>query len=194
MSADPRWALYARCSRDDQNGESQMARLREWAEREGYEVAVERTDYASGRNVQRPEMQALMAEAHGHHIHGIAVCKVDRWARSVLHLSTTLRELHDLGVEFVAVDQGLRISREGSDPTSQLILNVLASVAEWEASIISERTKESLAYLKAQGKRLGRPPGKGRPAAPSVVTLHPEGGSETTVFSPRRRPEESQSR
>jgi DNA invertase Pin-like site-specific DNA recombinase len=156
-----RVALYGRVSTNDQEGGSQLARLREWAAREGHEVVLERVDTATGRHVQRPGLTEVMAEARGHHVHVVAVCKVDRWARSVLHLASTVRELHELGVEFVAVDQGLRISRSRGDPTSELILNVLGAVAEWEASIISERTKESLAHLKATGKRLGRPPKKG---------------------------------
>jgi DNA invertase Pin-like site-specific DNA recombinase len=155
-------ALYARTSTSDQDGNSQLERLREWARHEELEVVLERADVASGRLVRRPGADEILAEARGHHIQVVAVCKVDRWARSVLHLASTVRELHELGVEFVAVDQGLRISRDRGDPTSTLILNVLGAVAEWEASIISERTKESLAHLKASGKKLGRPPKKSR--------------------------------
>ncbi len=41
----------------------------------------------------------------------------------------------------------------------KLLLGVLAAVAEFEKALIIERTKEGLARAKAQGKRLGRPPG-----------------------------------
>lgn len=152
-------ALYARVSTTDQDGSSQIARLRAWADREGRQVTIERTDEATGKNVRRPGLEAIMQEARGHHIRSVAVAKVDRWARSVLDLSSTLHELRDLGVEWVAVDQGLRISPDRSDPTSKLILDVLGAVAEWEASIISERTRQGLAHRKALGVRLGRPPG-----------------------------------
>jgi DNA invertase Pin-like site-specific DNA recombinase len=153
-----RVAIYARVSGPGQSVDSQLARLRAWAAGDGNEVAVEAMDTASGRHVVRPGMDRVMAEARGHHVQIVAVVKVDRWARSIQHLSTTLAELHGLGVGFVAVDQGLRISPGRGDPTATLILHVLGAVAEWEASIISERTKESLAFLKSQGKRLGRPP------------------------------------
>ncbi len=153
-----RVALYARTSTSDQDGSSQLERLREWARREGHEILLERTDVASGRLVRRPGMDAVMAEARGHHVQLVAVAKVDRWARSVQHLAASVAELHELGVEFVAVDQGLRVGKDRSDPTATLILHVLGSVAEWEASIIRERTREALAALKARGVRLGRPP------------------------------------
>ncbi len=177
-----RVGLYSRVSTEGQDATPQLDRLREWAAREGHTVVLERTDVASGRLVRRAGADEIMAEARGHHIEAVAVCKIDRWARSVQHLAATVRELHDLHVEFVAVDQGLRISRDRGDPTATLILHVLGSVAEWEASIISERTKESLRALRARGVRLGRPPRKGMPAAPSAATPVPAGGSETTLL------------
>ena len=158
-ASTPKTALYARVSTTDQKGASQIARLNQWAKNEGRKVAIRKIDNATGKNIRRPGIDLIMQEARGHHINTIAVTKVDRWARSVRDLSNTLHELQDLGVEWVAIDQGLRISPDRSDPTTKLILEVLGAVAEWEASIISERTRQALAYLKAKGKRLGRPPG-----------------------------------
>jgi DNA invertase Pin-like site-specific DNA recombinase len=133
--------------------------LREWAAKEGRTVALERTDEATGKYMRRPGLEGIMQEARGHHLRSVAVCKVDRWARSVMDLSSTLHELRDLGMEWVAVDQGIRISPDRSDPTSTLILNVLGAVAEWGASIISERTRQGLDHRRRLGIRLGRPPG-----------------------------------
>jgi DNA invertase Pin-like site-specific DNA recombinase len=45
-----------------------------------------------------------------------------------------------------------------SDPVSQLLLNVVSWLVEQERKAASERTREKLAKLKAEGKRLGRPP------------------------------------
>lgn len=166
----PRVAIYARVSTSDQDGTSQIVRLREWANREGYRVALERTDTATGKNVRRPGLEKILNEARARRVQVVAVVKVDRLARSVLHLSAVLHELRELRCGFVAVDQGIRISRDHSDPTSDLILNVLGAVAEWEGSIISERTKESLAALRSRGVRLGRPRKKGIPLVLSEPT------------------------
>ncbi len=152
-------ALYARVSTTDQKASSQIARLNQWAKEKGRKVVLKKIDNATGKNIHRPGIDLLMQEARGHHVNSIAVTKVDRWARSVRDLSNSLHELQDLGIEWVAIDQGIRISPDRSDPTTKLVLEVLGAVAEWEASIISERTKQALAYLKANGKRLGRPPG-----------------------------------
>ena len=150
-----RVALYARVSTDDQDAGSQLGRLREWALAAGFAVTAEGVDVASGRLARRPEFDRLLSLARGHHIHALAVAKVDRAARSVQHLAGVVAELHRLGVDFHAIDQGLTVAR--SDPTSKLILSVLAAVAEWEADIISERTRDALAAKKAAGVRLGRP-------------------------------------
>lgn len=140
-------ALYGRVSTSDQDGASQLDRLRKWAADSNTPrtIVLAEVDSATGKNVRRPVLERIMAEARGHHVRSIAVVKVDRWARSVMDLSATLHELRDLGVEWIAVDQGIRISPDRADATSKLILDVLGAVAEWEASIISERTKQALA-------------------------------------------------
>ena len=143
-------AIYARVSTADQDAGPQIVRLREWAQRSGFQVTLERTDVASGRLVRRPGAEEIMAEARGHHVHAVAVCKVDRWARSLQHLAATVEELHRLGVEFHAVDQGLAVRR--GDPTAMLILSILGACAQWEASIISERTKDGLRGKVGRGR------------------------------------------
>ncbi len=137
-----RVALYARVSTRMQDAEPQLVRLREWAARQGFEVYMERTDLASGRLVRRSGADEILREARGHHVHVVAVAKVDRWARSLQHLAASVEELHSLGVDFYAVDQGLAVRQR--DPTAMLILSILGACAQWEASIISERTKDGL--------------------------------------------------
>src|SRR4029077_10551567 len=178
--ASMRAAIYARVSTSDQEAASQIARLREWAARMGHQVAFERTDVASGKHSVRPGMEAVMAEARGHPVQIRAVAKVDRWARSIQHLASSVHELYELGVEFVAVDQGLRVSRDRTDPTSTLILHVLGAVAQWEESIISERTKEGLRHARAGGKRLGRPPKTTVSQPPSAPDAAPTRAPEPT--------------
>lgn len=158
--ADQRVGVYGRVSTPGQDATPQLVRVREWAPAARLTVHMERVDVASGKLVRRPGQEEIMQAARGHHIHAVAVSKVDRWARSIQHLSSTVNELHALGVDFYAVDQGLAVRPK--DPTSKLILNVLGAVAEWEASIISERTKDSLAAKKAAGVVGGRKTGARR--------------------------------
>lgn len=111
-------------------------------------------------------MDTVIAEARGHLIQTVAVVKADRWARSVQHIATSVADLHELSAEFFAVDQGLRVDRDPNGPTATLILRILGSVAEGEASDVSrECTKETLGTLGARTKRgfdLCRRTGKSR--------------------------------
>ncbi len=150
-----RVALYARVSTPDQDPEPQLDRLREWVKRQGFEVALEEADVASGRNSNRAGLDHIMRRARGHHVHAVAVVKIDRWARSLLDLRRTIEELHGLGVDFHAVGQGLRFNP--NDSMSKALVNFLGIIAELEADLISERTKEALEARRRSGVKLGRP-------------------------------------
>lgn len=150
-----RVGLYARVSTADQNGEAQLARLREWAKMQGYEIALEHCETASGRLVRRPQQDEIMRAARGRHIDEVAVCKVDRWGRNMRHLANSVQELRDLGVGFHAIDQGIHTGKNNA--MGDLVLHIMGSIAQMEAELISERTKDALAHRKAQGKKLGRP-------------------------------------
>lgn len=155
VSNPRRVGIYARVSTDEQDPEPQVERCRQWATSNGHEVVGAWVDVASGRDNNRSAQQRLMGEAMGRRVTLVLTAKVDRWARSLSHLDESIRVLRDRGIEFYVVDQGLWV-RPG-DPTSELICNVLGSVAQWEGSIISERTKDKLHELKRRGVRLGAP-------------------------------------
>ena len=63
---------------------------------------------------------------------------MDRFGRSVLHLSTVIAALDRQGVRFIAISRG--IDTDASNPASRLMLTILAGVAEFECEIICERT------------------------------------------------------
>lgn len=150
-----RVGIYARVSTTGQDLDGQVDRCRRWAEGQGHEVAGIYTEKVSARSSDRPAQLSLMGEAMGRRVQVVAVAKVDRWARSMSHLTASVEKLANRGIQFVAVDQGLHVVP--GDPTSELILGVLGAVGQWEASIISERTREALARKKEAGVKLGRP-------------------------------------
>jgi DNA invertase Pin-like site-specific DNA recombinase len=73
----------------------------------------------------------------------------------VLHLSQQLASLTSYGVRFIAASQGL--DTDASNPSSRLMLTILAGVAEFEREVIKERTLSGMRAAKANGKILGRP-------------------------------------
>jgi len=149
-------AVYARVSTTDQNCDLQLRELREYITRRGWESAGEFVDAGvSGSKASRPALDQLMSAAARREFDCILVWKIDRFGRSVLHLSQQLGALTSYGVRFIAVSQA--IDTDASNPSSRLMLTILSGVAEFEREIIVERTRAGVRAAKARGAQLGRP-------------------------------------
>src|SRR5689334_19446762 len=124
-------AIYARVSTTDQNCEMQLRELREYAGRRGWTITEEYVDSGwSGVKASRPALDKLMADASQHRFDVLLVWKLDRFGRSVLNLVEGLNKLASYGVRFIATSQA--IDTDQANPTSKLILWILAAVAEFE--------------------------------------------------------------
>ena len=88
----------------------------------------------------------------------LVVSELSRLGRSTGEVIELVNELVRKKVRFVAIKQNLSISN-GHDMTSKIIVTLFGLMAELERDLISMRTREALAALKAQGKVLGRPKG-----------------------------------
>jgi DNA invertase Pin-like site-specific DNA recombinase len=83
----------------------------------------------------------------------VLVFKLDRAFRSVKHMHDTLAAWELVGVSF----QSLRERFETSTALGRLLLNLLASLAEFELELIRERVKAGMERARRQGKKIGRP-------------------------------------
>ncbi len=150
-----RAAIYARVSTDRQETENQLIALRGYADRAGLEVVHEYSDFdLSGYRRYRPELERLKREARGHRFQVVLVTKIDRLARSLKQLLETIEEFDRLELDLVTLD-GRGDTRT---PQGKLFFQVTGAFAEFEGSLISERTKLGLARARAQGKRIGAKP------------------------------------
>jgi putative DNA-invertase from lambdoid prophage Rac len=150
-----RAAIYARVSTTDQNCEMQLRDLREYCERRGW-TAEEYVDTGfSGAKVSRPALDKLMRDARRKEVDVVLVWKVDRWGRSIRNLVDSVGELDRLGIRWIATTQN--IDTDEHNPTSRLILHIMAAVAEYERELIRERVRAGMSTAKVRGKRLGRP-------------------------------------
>lgn len=84
----------------------------------------------------------------------LVVTKLDRLARSVVHLGSILESLTAKGVHLKIV----ALNVDTSDATGKLMLNVMASVAQFEREMMLERQREGIVKAKAEGKYKGRKP------------------------------------
>jgi DNA invertase Pin-like site-specific DNA recombinase len=150
-----RVALYARVSTlNNQDPEMQLAELREYAGRRGWEIVEEFTDQGvSGCKESRPALNQLMSDACRRRFDAILVWKIDRFGRSLKHLVNSLAELAALGVDFI----NLRDNLDLSTPSGRLMFQIIGAMAEFERALIQERVRAGIRNARAKGKRLGRP-------------------------------------
>ncbi len=173
-----RAAIYARVSTVDQHCEMQLRELREYCQRRGWTIAGEYVDTGwSGAKANRPELDRIMRDAAAHRCDAVLVWKLDRFGRSVLNLSEQLQRLSSHGIRFLAISQA--IDTEQSNPTSRLLLHMLAAVAEFERELIKERVKAGMAAAKHKGTRVGRP--KVALDQRRVLKLHKSGFSQRAI-------------
>ena len=156
INTTKRVALYARVSTLDkgQDPETQLVQLRGYAQTRNFEVITEFIDYASGTTEDRTQYKLMMAAAKKRKIDGVLVWRYDRFARSTQALVNALKEFQSLGIDFISYQENI----DTNTPTGELIFHVMASLAQFESSLISQRVKAGMARAKAQGKHIARPP------------------------------------
>ena len=136
---------YARVSTSDQNLELQLDALKEAGCRRVFE------ETASGANTARPQLRdALEFLRPGD---TLVVWKLDRLARSVQHLIEIIEQLHKRGCGFRSLTEAIDTTTAGG----RLIFHIFGALAEFERSIIRERTMAGLDAARARGRKGGRP-------------------------------------
>lgn len=151
-------ALYARVStgEDRQTPETQLRHLREYAQRRGFSVAGEYVDEGSGRSEEgRPEYQRLREGARRRAFDIVLVWRYDRFARSTQALVNALKEFQALGVDFISHQEQINTT---TPPQGEMVFGFMASLAQFESSLISERVKAGMQRAKEEGTHVGRPP------------------------------------
>jgi DNA invertase Pin-like site-specific DNA recombinase len=137
---------YARVSTDEQNPDLQLKALRAAGCKK---VFVEK---ASGALRERPELTAALGYARKGDT--VVVWKLDRLARSLKQLIETVEGLEQRKIGFKSLTEAIDTTTSGG----RLIFHIFAALAEFERSIIRERTLAGLSAATARGARPGRKP------------------------------------
>ena len=144
---------YCRVSTTDQNTSNQVQDIRA----AGYEVdkrrVVEESISGSVAVKDRPSFQKLLERMEEGDV--LIVTKLDRLGRNMLDVCATVKLLDTMGVRVVCLQLG---GADLTSPSARMTMQILSSVAEFERSLLIERTQSGLARAKAEGKTLGRKP------------------------------------
>lgn len=83
----------------------------------------------------------------------LVVWRLDRLGRSLLHLVGLINSLSVRGIEFRSLTECIDTNSSGG----RLVFHMMAALAEFERSLISERTRAGMHAVQATGRHIGRP-------------------------------------
>jgi len=155
--------VYARISTANQNIERQM-------KQDGTKVYI---DVCSGAIpfAERPDGKKLMKAKD---VTTIEVASIDRLGRNLSDILSTLEYFTNKGIDIYINDQGLHtMVGNKPNPTATMIIQIMASVAEFERKQIKERTAQGREIAKAKGLYKGRKRGAIQ-AADKTLDKHAE--------------------
>jgi DNA invertase Pin-like site-specific DNA recombinase len=143
-------AIYVRVSSKDQSHASQLPDLERWVAAHEGEVEWFKDSF-TGKTMSRPGMDKLMASLYAHEIERIVVWRLDRLGRTTKGLCELFEELLVRKVDLVSLRDGFSLS----SPAGRLHARILASVAEYETEIRTERVRAGQVVAKKKGKQWG---------------------------------------
>ena len=176
-------AIYLRVSSRKQDTRSQEPDLKSWAEHasNGQPVKFYR-DTMTGKTMDRPGWKKLEADIDSGRVSTVAVWRLDRLGRTASGLTALFDKLQARRINFVSI----RDSIDLSTAAGRLIANVLASVAEYENELRSERVRAGQEVARAAGKRWGgSKPGRRLKvtdeAVATILRMAGEGAAKTAM-------------
>ena len=136
-----RLAIYARVSTDEQREgqtiDSQVSEVERFARDKGWPITgIYKDEGWSGGIMERPELDRLRDDAQKGVFDAVLINDVDRLARDVAHLGVIRRDLERRGIKVI-----FRKLPSDTSPTSNLMVNILGSFAEFERELIADRTR-----------------------------------------------------
>lgn len=157
-----RVVAYIRVSTDRQDVDNQRFEITRYAEAHNLTVDEFVGETISGYKTQIKERkinQVLDSLTKGD---TLIVSETSRVSRRLLEILNTLQNCIDRGINVIAVKENYVFK---DDINSKVLAFAFGLAAEIERNLISARTREALARKKAEGVRLGRPPGTSKPEA-----------------------------
>lgn len=137
---------YARVSASDQDPAAQIAAL----QAAGCDpIYIERASGTTMDRTQWAECNRSLGRGDA-----LVVVRIDRLGRSLVDLVDTLDNLHARGIQFRSLEERI----DTSTALGRMFYQLAGAFAEYERTLISERTRAGLDNARGVGRRIGRPP------------------------------------
>jgi DNA invertase Pin-like site-specific DNA recombinase len=171
-----RVACYAALSeRDRKSPSAQMKSLKAYASIRKWNVVFEAIEIGPSA-VKRRARQKFLDSAVPHKIDAIIVWKLDCWSHSVGDLLSSLKELRDIGIDFVSIAEPVDLT----GPSGKTFAGIFSLFAEFERDIQSERIKSGIAEARRNGQSHGRPVSVGKKII-QVKRMYKQGYSQSEI-------------
>ena len=146
---------YIRTSTEKQNNDNQRFEIKNFAKKNRICVDnwLEET-ISSQKDLKERKFGQLIKKLKKGDV--IISTELSRLGRNLMEVMSILHHCMNIGCQVWTIKDNYRL---GSDIQSKVLAFALSMAAEIERSLISERTKNSLAKLRAEGKHIGRKKG-----------------------------------
>jgi DNA invertase Pin-like site-specific DNA recombinase len=152
---------YTRVSTEDQaqsgvSLQAQEEKIRAYCTAKGWELVTVVQDAGySAKDLNRPGMQEVIRGCKGKEFDVVVILKLDRLTRSVNDLGYLVEDVFNRhAVAFSSIQDNF----DTCTANGRMVMNILATLAQWERDVISERTREAMQFMKRGLKRVGAVP------------------------------------
>lgn len=148
---------YVRVSTTEQSlsVEAQTARLKAYAKATDRNLDHIYVDYGvSGKSLNRPELAELLNGVRDSLIGTVIVIKLDRLTRSVRDLGDLVQTFQEYQANLISVSESL----DTGSASGRMVMNMMATVAQWEREVIVERTTAVMRHKRENGRVYGKVP------------------------------------
>ena len=155
--------IYARVSTNGQEFDRQIAELRQYADRMGYEVVMEFSEKISGAKKveERAALVELLSYVEVHHVDKVLIYECSRLSRRAVDFLSVIDTLTNLKISVYIHQNGLETLQPNGtpNPIAQLVLGILAQFNSMERTLIRSRMESGYNHFRSLGGKVGRKEG-----------------------------------
>lgn len=153
--------------------EDQRSRIAEACAARGWDLLrIEADEGVSGGSTRgRDALARALEDLSAGRAEALVTAKVDRLSRSLADFVAVSQRAREEGWALVALD----VDMDTSTPVGELVITLMAALAQFERALIGERTTRALAAARKRGTRLGRPTDTSPEAERQILAMRERG-------------------